>query len=360
MGLLGCRSELSSVSAPVSVKVAVISRLSKTRGLRFSAQVEPAKHVDLAFRVGGYIDAITSVKGVDGKPRPLQGGDRVRVGQELARLRTTEYEQKVAEAKATLAQARAVADQSKIDFERSTKLASSGAVSPAEVDAVRAKLHSTQAAVDVNLAMLSEVQTALGDTSLRSPLDGVVIKRRAEVGSLATPGTIAFSVADTDSVKVVFGVPDTELVRMRLGSVQEVTNEAYKDEVFAGKITRIAPIADPLSRSFEIEVTIANADQRLKAGMIVALKLKDLPAIAAEAPLAPIAAIVRSNVNREQFAVFVVVNENGRSIAHLREVELGDFAGNSVPIAKGLNEGERVVIMGAGLLSDGDTVAVID
>jgi multidrug efflux system membrane fusion protein len=221
-------------------------------------------------------------------------------------------------------------------------------------------LHSTQAAVDVNLAMLSEVQTALGDTSLRSPLDGVVIKRRAEVGSLATPGTIAFSVADTDSVKVVFGVPDTELVRMRLGSVQEVTNEAYKDEVFAGKITRIAPIADPLSRSFEIEVTIANADQRLKAGMIVALKLKDLPAIAAEAPLAPIAAIVRSNVNRDQFAVFVVVNENGRSIAHLREVELGDFAGNSVPIAKGLNEGERVVIMGAGLLSDGDTVMVID
>jgi multidrug efflux system membrane fusion protein len=356
----GCNSPPSRAATPITVKVATLTPTASQQALRYSAQIEPFTKVDLAFRVGGYVESITTTPGVDGKPRLLQSGDRVRSGQELAHVRIADYAQKVAQARASLAQARAGVEQAKLDFGRTKNLAASGSVSAAELDSTTTKLDAARASADAAQAQVAEAETSLADTRLRSPLDGLVLTRTLEVGTLASPGTVAFTVADTENVKVVFGVPDTLLTRTRLGSVQEVTTEAFKDAVFKGRITRISPVADPKSRSFEVEVTIPNSDQRLKAGMVAALGLDAMEGRRADIPLAPLSAIVRSGARHDRFGVFVVVDEGGRSVAHLREVELGDFAGSIVPVEHGLAGNERVVVMGAGLLSDGDLVGVVD
>jgi multidrug efflux system membrane fusion protein len=209
-------------------------------------------------------------------------------------------------------------------------------------------------------ARLDEAETALSDTTLRSPLKGVVTKRSIEVGTLAGQSTVAFSLADTETVKVLFAVPDTALSHVKLGSMQNVTTESLKDVVFQGRISRVSPVADQKSRAFEVEVTIANADGRLKPGMVAALGL-DVGAKTETADLmVPLAAVVRPPTQRDKFGVFVATEEGGKLLAKLRAVEVGEFAGNAVSVKGGLKGGEKVVVMGAGLLSDGDAIGVVE
>jgi multidrug efflux system membrane fusion protein len=343
-----------------AVRVGKVEATNELAARRYSAQIKPASRVDLAFKVGGYVDSIAKVAGIDGKLRILEEGDAVRSGMEMSRLRVTDYAQRVSEAAAAVAQATAATDQAQLDFDRVSKIASSGSVTPAEIDATRIRRDTAIAVLAGANARRAEAQTAAGDTSLRCPIDGVVLKRSIEVGTLAEPGTVAFAVADVKSVKAGFGVPDTVLSQVRLGAPQSVTTEAYPNVQFQGRITRIAPSADPQSRVFEIEVTIPNVDQRLKSGMVAALELSQgESAPSANLPLVPLSSIVRPPGRADGFAVFVVESAAGQLIARVKEVELGEYLGRVIPVKKGLAGGESVVVQGAGLLSDGQLVEVI-
>jgi multidrug efflux system membrane fusion protein len=342
--------------SPTAVRVRAVERAAATGAARYSASINPASRVDVAFKVGGYVQDVARVRGVDGKPRLLQAGDRVTRGQELASVRKSDYAQKLAEARAALAEATASREQAQLDLDRVTRLLATQSAPKAEGDNARVRLDAAAARVEGARVRVDEAQTAVGDTAVRAPMDGVVMGRFVEVGSLAGPGTVAFSIADTQSVKVVFGVPDTVLETLRLGSSQSVTAEAFRGREFVGRITRIAPVADPKSRVFEVEVTLPNPKDELKAGMIASLKLGERAAAAPVAVL-PLTAVVRSPAHPGQFAVFVIDDKSGR--ARLREVALGEFLGNTIPIRTGLTDGERVVVMGATLLSDGEPVLVI-
>jgi len=357
-----CKTAPTPPSTPTAVKVAIVDRAETSGATRYSAQIAAATKVDLAFKEGGYVDTIAKAPGVDGKLRILQDGDTVRAGQQLASLRRVDYEQKLGETQSAVDQATASREQAELDFQRAEKLASSGSVSPAELDNARIRRDGARASLDGARVRLAEAQQAVADTNLRSPLDGIVVMRGVEVGALAAAGTVAFTVAEIRNVKVVFGVPDTVLPRIALGATQDITTEAYRDTRFKGRITRIDPTADPKSRVFEVEVTIPNDDGRLKTGMIAALSLADAVVATGAQPLVPLSAIVRSPAHPGQFAVYLVEGDPGnaaRGTARARDVELGDYLGSVIPVTKGLAGGERIVTMGAGLLSDGEAVQVI-
>jgi multidrug efflux system membrane fusion protein len=185
----------------------------------------------------------------------------------------------------------------------------------------------------------------------------VVLKRLVEVGTLVAPGTPGFILADTSSVKVVFGVPDTMMGRMKLGDEQRVTTEAVSGG-FSGKISAISPSADPKSRVFSVEVTLPNKNGRLKAGMVATLILKGTGTRTA-VPAIPLSAVVRSPADPNGYAVFVVEDRGGKSVARIRSVELGEAFGNLIGVKAGLSPAERVITTGATLVRDGGKVEVI-
>lgn len=354
--MLGCRRAVApAAKAPTAVRVRAVARAAAAAAARYSATIHPAARVDVAFKVGGYVEELARVKDVDGKLRPIQAGDHVTRGQELVSIRRTEYSQRLAEAKALLAEATAAREQAQLDHERVANLLQSGSVAQAQGDSARVQLDAANARIDGARARVAEAQTALADTGLRAPMDGVVLARHLEVGTLAGPGTVAFSVADTQTVKVVFGVPDTVLQTLQLGAAQAVSAEALRGGEVTGRITRIAPVADPNSRVFEVEVTLDNATDELKPGMVASLKLGERAAADAPVAVLPLTAIVRSPTHRDHYAVYVLDGAN----AKLREVELGEFLGNQIPIKTGLEDGEKVIVMGASLISDGEPVQVI-
>jgi len=313
--------------------------------------------VSLAFKSGGYVDRIIERKGADGRMRVLQVGDRVSQGEILAHVRESEYSDRVNSAKAQMDQAQANYDKAKLDFERATNLYKTDSYTKAQYDAAKSAFDGSAASVESARAAWQQAKTALADCSIQSPLTGWVLSRSIEVGALVGTGSPAFVVADTHLVKAVFGVPDTRVSSVKLGASQTITTTSFPEE-FQGRITSVSPSADPKSRVFSVEVTIPNTDNRLKAGMIATLTL-GAGKVEPITTVVPLSAVVRSTKQADGFAVFVIADQGGKSIASERTVQIGDTQGNLISVTKGLTVGEPVVITAATLIKDGDQVKVI-
>jgi multidrug efflux system membrane fusion protein len=145
--------------------------------------------------------------------------------------------------------------------------------------------------------------------------------------------------------------------KLKPGGTLAVTFDAPTGD-FNGTITRIAPSADPKSRVFEIEATIPNPNEQLKVGMIAKLVVPE-GALASHALVLPLTAVVRSPRDPRGFSVFIVDGEGGKEVARLKDVKLGDVVGNAVIVSEGLEPKQRIVSMGATLLTDGEPVRVI-
>lgn len=356
--IAGCAKEKPYEKPLTPVRVQVADRSGGVPGVRYSASIEPNKRVDLAFKTGGYIQSLAQVSG-----RPIQDGDRVTTGMVLARIKTTDYEQKVKQARSMLAEAEAAATPTKQAYDRATQLYQSKSITRPEMEQAQGAWDTVQAKLAGARALVQEAENAQGDTALVSPLNGIVMKKLIEVGSLVGPGVGGFVLADTSSVKVVFGSPDTMLHRLKTGTTQTVTCEGVPGRVFQGRITNIAPTADPRSRVFDVELTLPNQDGALKVGMVASVQL-NVPTAAAEqadaaAVSVPLTAIVRSKTQTGGYAVYVLEDKGGSAVARLRDVTLGDMIGNQVGVVTGLRAGEKVIVSGATIVNDGEPVRVI-
>jgi membrane fusion protein, multidrug efflux system len=339
----GCGDGAPPATPPLPVTVAAVGGSGSVDEARYAGSIQADASVDVAFRVSGVVDDVVRVRGADGRMRTLQDGDLVRRGQMLARLRQDEYEDQVSDADAALRQAQA-------DFERTSQLYENRSLSKADYDAAYARFTATR-------ARLNQAQLSLRDATLRSPIDGVILRRTVEVGSLAGPSAPAFTVADTRNVKVVFGVPDVTISSLRLGGRLAIVAEAIPGATLQGRITRISPSADPNSRVFEVEAALPNADGRLKVGMLATLRLDD--SAGAVGIFIPLAAIVRPAGDTSGYAVYVVRDSGGSAAAALRRISLGEVSGNQIAVREGLEAGERVIVRGATLVADGQSIHVM-
>jgi RND family efflux transporter MFP subunit len=357
LSLLGC-GKAEILEKPPAVRTIVLGKSAVTRQSRYSANILPAVRVDLAFKLGGYVDWIAEVRTPDGKTRLLEEGDQVTQGQVLVRVRAGEVTEKLGEVQAAGSGAAAQADISRQEFERARGLFEKGAISKSQFDAARAGYQASQAQVAAASAGSKQVRSAIADTSLRSPINGVVLKRLVEVGSLVGPGVPGFIVADISTVRASFGLPDTLVSTLKLGSPISVSVEAMPGVTFPGVVHRVGAAADLATRVFEVETRIPNASGVLRTGMVATVRLGDEAGSRSEL-LVPLSAIVRSVTKPGGFAVFLVKDDGGTSRVALTPVELGEIHGNVVPAVSGVNVGDKLVVMGAGLLSDGEEVRVI-
>jgi multidrug efflux system membrane fusion protein len=353
-----CRHEEAYTKPRTPVRVERVAPRTAEGGIRYAGALEPNLRVDLAFKVPGYVGSIATVAGADGRPRTIQDGDRVTRGLVLAQVRQDDVEARLAQARSAQAEAEAALRQAQDALARAKALYAAKSLTRPDLDAAQGAHDAVQAKLAGAQALVQEARNAVNDSALRAPIDGVVIKRLVEVGALVGAGTPGFVVADTSRVKVVFGVPDVMVGRLRALEHLPVALEALPDRGFEGRVTRVAPVADVKTRSFDVEVTLPNRDGALKAGMVASLQMPgDQPH---QQPLAvPLTAIVRSPKRPDGYAVFVVRGEGDTMTAVARDVTLGEMTGNRIEVTTGLQPGERVVVSGATVVTDGAPVAIV-
>lgn len=274
-------------------------------------------------------------------------GDRVEQGQVLAALDDAQPRAAVEQATAALAAAGkevAAADSdfglAEVTLKRYQQLYEKKSVSPQEFDEIEARYKSAEARRDMALATqaqaraaLTQAQTSIGYTQIRAPFCGVVTEKKADAGTLASPGMPLFTIEDTRSYRLEATVDESEIRLVRLGQSVPVTFDVFGDAALSGKVAQIVPVADPASRSVLVKVELP-ADRRLRSGLFGRAHFSrgNRSTI-----LIPLSAVVERGQLR---AVYVV---GGDGIAGLRYITVGDTAEQRVEVLSGLDSGEKLI-----------------
>jgi RND family efflux transporter MFP subunit len=355
-GTNGCHEPTQvAAKSPTPVHVADVALYSSSEGLRYSASVLPFAQASLSFKSAGYVTEIKQVIGADGRRRDIGAGDYVGRGALLAQIRHQDLQNQLDQAAAAVTQAEAQHLDATQDYERAKTLFGTQSLTKPEFDQAQARFDSTRGAVDQAKATLHQAQLALADADLTAPFSGYILARNIELGNLAAPGTPAFTIADTSAVKIGFGVPDYAVRRLRFGQQFSIHLQDDPKE-YNGRVTSIAASADEKNRVFAIEVTVPNPKALLKPGMIASLSLTGVHK--APVPAVPLSAVVADPGSAGHYAVFVASEQGGKWVAHLRQVVLGETHESDVTV-EGVNPAEKVVVVGAAGLRDGDFIQVI-
>jgi multidrug efflux system membrane fusion protein len=345
------------------VKAQTIALAPPDAGVRYSATIEPFDQVPLAFKASGYIADLLQRSGGDGRLRAVQPGDRVGRGTVLARVHDADYRERLNQGRARLSEGEASLTKARLDVERARALFAADSLTKPDLDAAQAAFEGAHARAAAAQADIELALNALRDCALTAPSAGIILERRVEPGSLVAQGTVGLVLGDVSSVKARFGVPDSMIHSVQHGKAIDVMVEAIASTAFPGRVTAIAPAADPQSRVFDVEVTIPNRAGRLKPGMIgtVAIGRTGAQGVApAQTTLTvPLTAVVKSDARAGQYSVLIVERLAGVDIVRLRGVELGEVMGNGIAVLNGVEAGERVVTSGATLLVDGEAVRIV-
>jgi RND family efflux transporter MFP subunit len=164
------------------------------------------------------------------------------------------------------------------------------------------------------------------------------------------PGVPAYHVVQTRIVRAIAPVPENQIGRIRIGQPARVDVSALRRE-FAGEVFEIGVLADPLTRTYPVKITLDNADGALRVGMVVDVFLP-IPA-SAPALVVPREAV---RIDERGATCVFVVGLDGK--VERRPVDVAGFAGEWTSVTEGIHEGENVVVSGTPMLADGMTVRV--
>lgn len=250
------------------------------------------------------------------------------------------------EAVATMDDARFAQQQTQVatlrrDFERYEELFAVGGISRQQLDQARTQLEVAETA----LKNLEE------NTTLVSPVSGVVTARNYDPGDVAMQLPI-LTIENINPVKVMVNVSETYWSRVVKGMPVEVQADALGSETFSGKVSIIYPTIDPVSHTFPVEITVPNADLRLRPGMFARVKMNFGTR---ERPLLSDKAVLKQVGSNDRY-VFVVKD----GVAFYTLVQLGVRINDKYEIVSGLNDGDRVIVEGNRGLVDGTEVEVVE
>ena len=258
-------------------------------------------------------------------------GDHVKKGQLVAELDNS-----------ALAQAKAQYENNKANFERSDELYKFGGESKANWQAM-------QTAYEVSK---STYENMLENTTLVSPISGVVTARNYDVGDMAA-GLPIFVVQRINPVKIMISVSESLYTYVKKGMAVEVELDALPEQKFSAKVSRITPSIDASTRTFPVELTLANDKELVKPGMYARVTMnygtrKNI--------VVPDVAVVKQLGSGNRY--IYVYNQDG-TVAY-KKVELGRRFGDKYEILSGIADGDVVVTSGQVALKDGIAVEVVN
>jgi RND family efflux transporter MFP subunit len=330
------RSEPAAPETVSNVSVIVAQRTTLPDWLEAVGSVQAAQTTQVSSQMMGNIVEIRAHE-----------GDRVQSGQVLAVIDDAQPRSGVDQATAALAAAEKEVSAADSDLAlaqatltRYQQLYEKKSVSPQEFDEVKARYQSAEARRDMARAgqaqanaALAQARTALGYTRIRAPFAGAVTEKKADAGTLVSPGMPIFTIEDTRSYRLETQVDESDIRLVHIGQAAPVTIDALGNIQLSGKVVQIVPAADPASRSFLVKVELPS-DARLRSGLFGRAHFPrgERPAI-----LIPQTSIVE----RGQLQGVYVLDAN--QIAGLRYVTLGTSIGEKVEVLSGLQDGDKIV-----------------
>lgn len=259
----------------------------------------------------------------------VEVGDRVVKGQKLVQMDAANLKQKKLQL-----------DNQKIEFQRMDELYKVGGASKSEWDASKMQLDVQE----------TSYKNLLENTSLLSPVSGVVTARNYDNGDMYSGGEPVLTVEQITPVKLLINVSETYFTKVKKGAPVNVKLDVFGDEEFEGKISLVYPTIDPATRTFQAEIQLPNRDQKVRPGMFAraTLNFGTLNNV-----VVPDLAIVKQAGSGDRY---VYVYKDGK--VSYNKVELGRRMGAEYELRSGVPDNSQVVVAGQARLINGTEVEV--
>jgi multidrug efflux system membrane fusion protein len=291
------------------------------------AVIEAVRQSTLAAQVAGRITELA-----------VRAGDRVAAGQVLLRIDATFAAQQAASGEAQVAQARAMLDSARSEYERSKRLYGKQYLSAAAMERAEAQYKSSAAQAEAMIAQANAAGTQTGFHTVRAPYAGWVAEVAVERGDMAMPGRQLLTIYDPAALRATAQVPESVLPRLKAGAEVRVelpnAPEAQRWQV-ARRFT-VLPAVDAVSHSATVRADLPANLAGVLPGQFARVHLP------AAGDASRLSVSKRAVVVRGEVVALYVVSGEGR--ARLRQVRLGRELGDRVEILAGLAAGERVAL----------------
>ena len=314
-------------ATPRAVRVAQAELRPMERALHVVGTLSAHDEATVAAQVAGQIEK-----------SPVDIGDRVTAGQELALIDKTAYEALAQQSAANLARAAASAANAEQNLKRVQDLQKDKIASASELDQAVAEVEQARADVKAVEAAEAIARLNLERARVKAPFDGAIAERIASVGNYVGVGTPILRVVKTDPLRLRLEVPERESVAVRVGQNVRVTVEGDTN-VYSGKLARVAPAIREMDRMLQIEADVPNPGS-LRAGLFAHAQIVvNEREEAVSVP--PGALVVFAGLEK------VLVVRDGKAAE--KNVITGRRDGGWVEIVSGLTVGETVVLDPGGM-----------
>ena len=339
--LMGCSPQDQKVNLPPRpVKVFRVGNSSLGIITSYAGEVRARFETTLSFRVAGKILA-----------RPVEIGDRVRKGQLLAKLDTSDFRLSVQSIKAQLKSAVADRDFARDDLARYRELLDQKVISSPDFDRHQTAYTNAQERVVALEAQLKQTINQLEYAELSADREGVITALEVEKGQVITAGQPVAKLAQLDEKEIHFDIPEQRLSEIKNHQIVAVTLLSDNGRKFNARIREISASADPASRTYRAKATLLDGQQAAHLGMTATVWLtSEKPYLIA----VPLAAVFTSQAQPEQQQVWVI--EEASSTIKAVPVRLGTALPDELVSIEGLQPGQLIVSAGVQRLKEGQVV----
>jgi RND family efflux transporter MFP subunit len=302
--------------------------------------IESRRSPQIAAQVAGQVVAVY-----------VDEGQGVEAGDLLAKIDNREYRLKTAEDQTEVGRLSALLGKQELELQRARKLFAEKLIAEDQVDSIAADLEALKEQLEGAKARVADSERRLAETALTAPVRSEIAARNIDVGDYVQVGTVAFDLIDVQNLRVRLPFPEYRAPKLETGLAVRLRSVAAGEEAVTTNVTDIRPSVNPANRSITVIVDFENPG-RWRPGASVRAEV--VLAVREDAVMVPQISIVRRPAGD---VVYVI---DGQGIAKERPVTRGQRDGSLVEIVDGLQHGERVAVDGAGFLTDGSRVEIVE
>jgi RND family efflux transporter MFP subunit len=336
------RDQNSPVESPAPPFVRAFTVISaSSRDAQFTGVIHARTESDLGFRVPGKIIE-----------KLVKDGDHVTRGQALMRLDPTDLRLAAKAARAAVKAARAQNKRALADERRLRQLVAIDAVSVQEYDQAKAAADSTSAQLSSAIDNARQRENQVGYAVLRAEADGVIMETPADVGQVVGAGTVVVRLAHDGAREAVVDLPEGDAKLARFKAVASL----YADpgQSFPAKLRELSAMADPVTRTYQARYTLGGGGENAPLGATVTISLDEDNADAKPLYEIPIGALCDGGAGTSVW----VIHPDTLTLSR-QSVEVAKLGSETALIRKGLEPGEKILALGAHLVTEGEQVKIL-
>ena len=329
----------ASVSlAPQNIATATVAELSS--GPAISGQLTPAREATVRSQVGGSLMALT-----------VDRGQHVAANAVIARVSSRDLDDAFESAQAGVKSAESALAVAKSEETRTASLVKGGALAARDLEQAKNAVAMAEAQLAAAKARQKGAWQQVDDTSIRAPFAGVVSDRPANLGDVVSPGTAILTVIDPSSLRLEALVPSEYIGEVKAGQRVRFTIRGFPNQTFSGKVERVSPTADPITRQVSIFVALPNVTGKLIAGLFAEGRVESAVRKGVVVPLSAI---------DETGAVTTVTRiKDGKAERVAVQLGLRQPETELIEVVSGVASGDVVIVGSAKAVAPGTIVTVV-